>query len=158
MYYFSIADCVVISCPFPFVFSFSSRLWTSCHFLQAPDPSLTSQSYVYIPHYPAPLILTAHWSSSLSSIKMKVSIWSFGTVDFDSTLCSLGSAQSLRPQPTETPCPGSGQRAKHHHPQPPSQPPELGVSRGSSTLQTENDPMCVDKLTVHKTAGIPTLK
>lgn len=89
---------------------------------------------------------------------MKVSAWFFGSVDFDSTVCSLRSAYSSFPESTESPCPDSGQRARHHHPQPASQPPELGVSGGSCTLQTENDPMCVDKLTVHKTAGIPTLK
>lgn len=38
-----------------------------------------------------------------------------------------------------------------------SQPPELGVSEGSFTLQTENEPMCADKLIVHKMAGVPTM-
>ena len=46
----------------------------------------------------------------------------------------------------------------HRHLQPPSWPPEVGVSEGSTTLQTENDLMFADKLTVHKTTGVSTMK
>lgn len=94
MNYFNFADCVVISCPFPFVSSFSCRLWTSCHFFQAPDPSVTPQSRFCISHCPA--LLTAHlFCTLLSRIKMSVFDPSF-TVDFDSTLCSL---RSVRDRP-----------------------------------------------------------
>lgn len=94
MNYFNFADCVVISCPFPFASSFSCRLWTSCHFFQAPDPSVTSQSPLCVFHCPA--LLTAHlFCTLLSRIKMSVFDPSF-TVDFDSPLCSL---RSVRDRP-----------------------------------------------------------
>ncbi len=112
--------------------------------------SLTIQHFLHLQHIDLALCcLKLRWMSVFDP---------FFIVDFESTLCSLRSAQSMCPEPTESPCPGSWQRAKHHHPQPSSRPPELGVSWGLSTLQTENDPMCVDKLTVHKIAGFPTMK
>lgn len=56
---FSGADCVVICCPLPFVFSlFHRRLWTSCHFSPKRHP----------PPAPRPLSLTSNSCRSTSSI------------------------------------------------------------------------------------------
>lgn len=50
-----------------------------------------------------------HWSCTLLSC---------GTAGVNTTLRSLWSAPCLCPESTDTPCPGSGQRAEYHHPEP----------------------------------------
>lgn len=149
MNYFSIADCVVISCLFPFVFNFNSCLWSGSRPLRDLTVSLSSFSTSYICSTLIMFLAILSWNESQEYFLAPLTLI---------VLCPLRSAYSLFPESTESPCPDSGQRARHHHPQPTSQPPELGVSGGSCTLQTENDPMCVDKLTVNKTADIPTRK
>ena len=116
------------------------------------SPSVTSQSLLRIAHHPAPLTLSAHWSCTLlSQIKLKVRIWSFYFFFLERTLFLKVSPVSLpsahrdcvsclwaRGQASPSTALQSAPRAR-------------GVSGGSSAPQTENDPMCVDKLTAHKT-------
>lgn len=91
--------------------------WAATTFKLQPVLSVTSQSYLdYLSLY-----RTSHIDQALCYNKLiiKVSVWFSDTLDFDSTPCSLRSAYPPCRESTESPCPDSGQRSKHHHPQPP---------------------------------------
>lgn len=122
------------------------------------SPSVTSQSFLRIARRPAPLTLSAHWSCALlSQIKLKVRVWSF--FFFSIFFFFLGAySPFLKVSPVSLPSAhrdsvsclwARGQASPSTALQ--LAPRAREVSGGSSAPQTENDPMCVDKLTAHKT-------
>lgn len=135
------------TCPFTFPFNFSSRLRTSCHFPQTPDPGVCDLGSVLRQHLSpsgAYSIDRALWSAfdpfALYTLIVRCVPWG------QPGLCALS------PQRLHVLALGRGPSITTHRPA------RLGVSCGSSSLQSENDPMCLDKLTVHETPGDPTLK